>query len=66
MYEAILTYSGYARAEGRCKVTLGKAYRCKVCGYIDTDWIRCKKHTCVKPQPLHNNEITDNQLVKKL
>ena len=49
MVEIIKTFTGYARAHGRIKSTVGSAYRCKVCGFITlskkeaTPHLKCKE-----------------------
>jgi hypothetical protein len=49
MVEIIKTITGYSRAHGLIKTTVGYAYRCKVCGLITlskkeaTPHLKCKE-----------------------
>ena len=44
--EIVKTYSGYARPEGRIKMTIGYVYRCKLCGVYKTDTKALTAHQC--------------------
>jgi hypothetical protein len=51
MVEIIKTITGYSRAHGLIKTTVGSAYRCKVCGLITLSkkeaipHLKCKETT---------------------
>lgn len=54
MIEAIRTYNGYTRPEGRVKQTFGVMYRCKECGHITETRKEINQHECRKGKHVPN------------